>query len=84
VQSSSFHCCGILCNFFGLNQDSQIVLLLNGASASSESSGDACMMIVQASELPFKSISRFTDLNLWNLYQLKVPYAIYFSLHLLD
>ncbi|CAK7350705.1 unnamed protein product [Dovyalis caffra] len=51
--------------------DSQIVLLLNGASASSESSGDACMMTVQASELPFISISRFTDLNLWNLHQLK-------------
>ncbi|KAH8511959.1 hypothetical protein H0E87_009230 [Populus deltoides] len=62
---------GYECVDLSLYKDSQIVLLLNGASASSESSGDACMMIVQASELPFISISRFTDLNLWNLYQLK-------------
>ncbi|KAJ6364110.1 hypothetical protein OIU76_029119 [Salix suchowensis] len=62
---------GYECVDLSLYKDSQIVLLLNGASASSESSGDACMMIVQASELPFISISRSTNLNSWNLSQLK-------------
>lgn len=62
---------GYECVDLSLYKDSQIVLLLNGASASSESSGDACMMIVQANELPFISISRPTDLNSWNLSQLK-------------
>ncbi|CAL5408478.1 unnamed protein product [Camellia sinensis] len=55
-----------------LEAESQIVLLLNESTTSSESSNNGCMMIVQASDLPFVSISRSTGLNRWNLHELKV------------
>ncbi|CAL5362611.1 unnamed protein product [Camellia sinensis] len=55
-----------------LLSESQIVLLLNKSTTSSESSNNGCMMIVQASDLPFVSISRSTGLNRWNLHELKV------------
>ncbi|EEF37696.1 Anaphase-promoting complex subunit, putative [Ricinus communis] len=62
---------GYNCVDLSLYKDSQIVLLLNAIATSSESSGDACMMVVQASELPFVSISRSSSLNIWRLDQLK-------------
>ncbi|KAE8664502.1 Anaphase-promoting complex subunit 4 [Hibiscus syriacus] len=49
----------------------QIVLLLNEKTDASESSGESCMMIVQANELPFVSIPRSSCVNTWNLDQLK-------------
>ncbi|KAF5943733.1 hypothetical protein HYC85_017810 [Camellia sinensis] len=61
-----YHCVD-LC----LYKESQIVLLLNESTTSSESSSNGCMMIVQASDLPFVSISRSTGLNCWNLHELK-------------
>lgn len=48
------------------------MLLLNGTVTSSESSGDACMMVVQARDLPFISLSRSSSLNVWTSHQLKV------------
>ncbi|KAJ8761689.1 hypothetical protein K2173_004465 [Erythroxylum novogranatense] len=62
---------GYQCVDLSLYKDSQIVMLLNETTDSSESAGNACMMIVQASELPFTSVSRSTCLDLWNLYKLK-------------
>lgn len=62
--------CHVIC--FRLKQESQIVLLLNETATTSESSGDACMLILQANDLPFVSIPRSTSLNFWNLHQLKV------------
>ncbi|KAI8525409.1 hypothetical protein RHMOL_Rhmol13G0228400 [Rhododendron molle] len=61
-----YHCVD-LC----LYKETQIVLLFNESSNSSESSGNSCMMIVQASDLPFVSISRSTPPNHWNLHELK-------------
>ena len=49
-----------------------MVLLLNETTATSESSGGACMMIVQLTDLPFVPISRSTGTNDWKLHQLKV------------
>ncbi|KAM7530711.1 hypothetical protein LguiB_034121 [Lonicera macranthoides] len=62
---------GYHCADLSLYKESQIVLLLNETSNSSESSGNACMMIVQASDLPFASVTRSTCLNYWNLDELK-------------
>ncbi|CAL5329331.1 unnamed protein product [Camellia sinensis] len=58
--------------FLMATTESQIVLLLNESTTSSESSSNGCMMIVQASDLPFVSISRSTGLNRWNLHELKM------------
>ncbi|KAL7238878.1 hypothetical protein ACSBR2_004888 [Camellia fascicularis] len=65
--SDGYHCMD-LCLYI----ESQIVLLLNESTTSSESSSNGCKMIVQASDLPFVSISRSTGLNQWNLYELKM------------
>lgn len=54
-----------------LYKESQIVLLLNETTGTSETSGNACMMIVDAIGLPFASISRFTSPNPWKLQGLK-------------
>ncbi|XP_057512090.1 anaphase-promoting complex subunit 4 isoform X2 [Actinidia eriantha] len=62
---------GYHCVDFCLYKESQIVLLLNESTSSSEISGNACMMIVHASDLPFASISRSTGLNDWDLHELK-------------
>lgn len=62
---------GYHCVDLSLYKESQIVLLLNETTSSSESSGDACMMIVQASDLPFVSISRSSSVDNWMLHQLK-------------
>ncbi|KAA8515340.1 hypothetical protein F0562_018430 [Nyssa sinensis] len=62
---------GYHCVDLSLYKESQIVLLLNETITTSESSGNACMMIVQASDLPFASVSRSSTLNYWNLHELK-------------
>ncbi|GKV41272.1 hypothetical protein SLEP1_g48828 [Rubroshorea leprosula] len=58
---------GYNCVDLSLYKENQIVLLLNESAAATESTGKSCMMIVQASDLPFVSISRsaiaFMDLN---------------------
>ncbi|ONI10243.1 hypothetical protein PRUPE_4G036500 [Prunus persica] len=62
---------GYCCADLSLYKESQIVLLLNETTATSESSGNASMMIVQVNDLPFVSISRSTGLNYWKLHQLE-------------
>ncbi|XP_039049767.1 anaphase-promoting complex subunit 4-like isoform X2 [Hibiscus syriacus] len=62
---------GYHCVDLALYKDGQIVLLLNETADASESSGESCMMIVQANELPFVSIPRSSCVNTWNLDQLK-------------
>ncbi|KAF5475597.1 hypothetical protein F2P56_007389 [Juglans regia] len=62
---------GYQCVDLSLYKECQFVLLLNETNTSSESSGDACMMIVQASDLPFVSISQSTSPDYWMLHQLK-------------
>ncbi|KAL5839669.1 hypothetical protein ACOSQ4_012277 [Xanthoceras sorbifolium] len=62
---------GYQCVDLSLYKETQIVILLNETSISSENNGEACIMIVQASDLPFVSILRSTSLNHWELHQLK-------------
>ncbi|KAL0310674.1 UNVERIFIED_CONTAM: Anaphase-promoting complex subunit [Sesamum angustifolium] len=62
---------GYHCVDLSLYKEEQMVLLLNEVTAVSESSGNACMMIIQAAELPFVSISRSSILNSWNLDELQ-------------
>ncbi|KAK7362944.1 hypothetical protein VNO77_05069 [Canavalia gladiata] len=59
------------CVDLSLYKDSQIVLLLNKVTTTSESAGDGCMMILQASDLPYVSISRSTYVDVWRLQELK-------------
>ncbi|XP_061367672.1 anaphase-promoting complex subunit 4 [Gastrolobium bilobum] len=59
------------CVDLSLYKDSQIALLLNKATTTSESAGDACMMILQASDLPYVSISRSAYIDAWRLQELK-------------
>ncbi|KAK7319609.1 hypothetical protein RJT34_04332 [Clitoria ternatea] len=63
------------CVDLSLYMDSQIVLLLNRAYATSEGAGDGCMMVLQASDLPYVSISRSTDIDVWRLRELKESVA---------
>lgn len=69
-----FHCIDL-----SLYKESQIVLLLNETATTSESSGNAYMMILQAGDLPFVSLSRSTSANSWKLHEL-VDSAIYLQL----
>ncbi|XVF40588.1 hypothetical protein PTKIN_Ptkin01aG0126000 [Pterospermum kingtungense] len=62
---------GYDCVDLSLYKEGQIVLVLNERTAASESSGGSCMMIIQANDLPFVSISRSSSINPWNLNQLK-------------
>ncbi|XP_059659639.1 anaphase-promoting complex subunit 4 [Cornus florida] len=62
---------GYHCVDLSLYKESQIVLLLNETTTTSESSGNAYMMLVQASDLPFVSVSRSNSQNYWNLHELK-------------
>ncbi|PON53088.1 Anaphase-promoting complex subunit, partial [Parasponia andersonii] len=62
---------GYHCVDLSLYKESQLVFLLNDTTSSFESSRDACMMIVQATDLPFASISRSTYINYWKLHELK-------------
>lgn len=59
---------GYQCVDLSLYKECQLVLLLNGSSSISESSEKACMMIVQADDLPFVSIGASSP---WKLQQLK-------------
>ncbi|XP_021902226.1 anaphase-promoting complex subunit 4 [Carica papaya] len=62
---------GYHCVDLSLYKENQIVLLLNGATIPSESSGEAYLMIVQTSDLPFVSIARSCYLDCWTLDHLK-------------
>ncbi|XP_010436458.1 PREDICTED: anaphase-promoting complex subunit 4-like [Camelina sativa] len=62
---------GYSCVDLSLYKDKELVLLLNKTSANSEGSGEACMMVVQTSDLPFISISRSSCLNQWELEDFK-------------
>ncbi|KAK6133393.1 hypothetical protein DH2020_032857 [Rehmannia glutinosa] len=62
---------GYHCVDLSLYKEEQIVLLLNEVTMASESSGNACMMIIQASDLTFQSISRSSILDSWNLHELQ-------------
>jgi hypothetical protein len=55
-------------------QDSQIVLLLNKDNNTSESAGDGCMIILEASDLPYVSLSRSAFVDVWRLQELKVSH----------
>ncbi|XP_071722083.1 anaphase-promoting complex subunit 4-like [Rutidosis leptorrhynchoides] len=63
---TGYHCVDV-----SLYKDNQIVLLLNKSSTSSESSGEALMMIVLARDLPFIRLPRSIYPNLWTLHELK-------------
>ncbi|KAM7255303.1 hypothetical protein ACFE04_020544 [Oxalis oulophora] len=62
---------GYYCVDLSLYKENQIVLLLNKSSTTSESSGEALMMIVQASDLPFIQVPRAVYPNFWTFRQLK-------------
>lgn len=46
--------------------------MLDETVTTSESSGNAYMMILQASDLPFVSLSKSNTLNSWKLHELQV------------
>ncbi|KAG6420642.1 hypothetical protein SASPL_117177 [Salvia splendens] len=60
---------GYRCVDLSQYKDEQIVLLLNDVNTDSDSSGNACMMMVQTDDLTFVSISRSPPS--WNLHELK-------------
>lgn len=62
---------GYQCVDLSLYKECQLVLLLNGPSSVSENSEKACMMIVQADDLPFVSIPTSNASTPWKLNQLK-------------
>ncbi|OVA10233.1 Anaphase-promoting complex subunit 4 [Macleaya cordata] len=62
---------GYNCVDVSLYKESQIVLLLNETTATSDSPGSARMMILQATDLPFVSLTRSSYPTHWNLYKLK-------------
>lgn len=62
---------GYQCVDLCLYKESQIVLLLNESTQSSESSGSAIMMMAQSNELPFESLSRLSGLSHWNFLELQ-------------
>ncbi|CAA0841182.1 Anaphase-promoting complex subunit 4 [Striga hermonthica] len=58
------------CVDLSLYKEEQIVLLLNQETTDPESSGNACMMIIQASNLKFRPISRSSVIDSWNPHEL--------------
>ncbi|XP_045824082.1 anaphase-promoting complex subunit 4 [Trifolium pratense] len=64
------------CVDLSLYKDSQLVLLLNKDNNTSESAGDGCMMILEASDLPYVSLSRSAFVDVWRLQELKESAAI--------
>ncbi|CAL1372682.1 unnamed protein product [Linum trigynum] len=62
---------GYNCADLSLYKDTQVVLLLNGTTNTPETPGDACMMIVQANELPFVPVSQSRDLSLWKMHHVQ-------------
>ncbi|PHT90598.1 Anaphase-promoting complex subunit 4 [Capsicum annuum] len=67
------------CMDLSLYKEGQIVLLLNDTATTSENSGNGYMMILQAGDLPFVSLSRSTAPNSWKLHELQDS-AIYLQL----
>lgn len=63
---------GYSCVDLCLYKEGQIVMLLNETRTSSESSRSACIMLVQASDLPFASISSPSSVICWKIEKLKV------------
>ncbi|KAL3519652.1 hypothetical protein ACH5RR_017801 [Cinchona calisaya] len=61
---------GYNCVDLSLYKEGQLVLLLNESATTSESSGNAYLMIVQACDLPFVLLSKSTGLNSWKLDEL--------------
>lgn len=59
-----------------LYKESQIVLLLNETTTTFESTGDACMVILQAANLPFVSIPRSTCMDCWMMHELKIQECV--------
>ncbi|XP_010259823.1 PREDICTED: anaphase-promoting complex subunit 4 [Nelumbo nucifera] len=59
------------CVDLSLYKESQIVLLLNERISTSDSPENARMMIVQACDLPFLSVSRPSNSHKWALHELK-------------
>nr|XP_016445990.1 PREDICTED: anaphase-promoting complex subunit 4-like isoform X1 [Nicotiana tabacum] len=70
---------GYHCIDLSLYKEGQIVLLLDETATTSESSGNAYMMILQAGDLPFVSLSKSNTLNSWKLHELQDS-AIYLQL----
>lgn len=62
---------GYHCVDLSLYKENQIVLLLNETTAGADSTGESCMMIVQAGDLPFVPLSRSSSLAFSDLNQLK-------------
>ncbi|XP_068652072.1 anaphase-promoting complex subunit 4 [Aristolochia californica] len=56
---------GFQCVDLSLYKESQVVLLLNETTATSESPGKAWLMIVEASTLPFVSVPRVSETSMW-------------------
>ncbi|KAL3345404.1 hypothetical protein AABB24_024396 [Solanum stoloniferum] len=70
---------GYHCIDLSLYKEGQIVLLLNETATTYESSGNAYLMILQAGDLPFVSLSRATSPYSWKLHKLQDS-AIYLQL----
>ncbi|KAK4361049.1 hypothetical protein RND71_020001 [Anisodus tanguticus] len=70
---------GYHCTDLSLYKEGHIVLLLNETATTSDSSGNAYMMILQAGDLPFVCLSRSNTPNSWKLHQLQDS-AIYLQL----
>ncbi|XP_073027137.1 anaphase-promoting complex subunit 4 [Primulina eburnea] len=62
---------GYDCADISLYREAQLVLLLNEVTSTSESSGNAHMMIIPAAGLPFVRISRSSSLKSWNFQELQ-------------
>ncbi|KAF5201447.1 Anaphase-promoting complex subunit [Thalictrum thalictroides] len=62
---------GYHCVDLSLYKETQIVLLLNAKAATSDNVGNAQMMILQASELPFVPMTRSAHSSYWNFHELK-------------
>ncbi|KAJ8549636.1 hypothetical protein K7X08_033343 [Anisodus acutangulus] len=62
---------GYHCTDLSLYKEGHIVLLINETAITSDSSGNAYMMILQAGDLPFVSLSRSNTPNSWKLHQLQ-------------
>ncbi|XXG51629.1 hypothetical protein AAC387_Pa03g0156 [Persea americana] len=62
---------GFQCVDLSLYKESQIVLLLNETTCTSEDPGKSLLMIVQTCDLPFVPISRCGSPNFWKLHDIK-------------
>ncbi|KAF9614456.1 hypothetical protein IFM89_018692 [Coptis chinensis] len=62
---------GYHCVDLSFYKESQIVLLLNEKTVTSENAGSALMLILQASDLPFVSLTRSAYPKYWNFQHLK-------------